>query len=209
MPILMKYRHRVLILLFFLSIITYLDRVCIAVAGPQMQKDLDISPEQWGWVVGVFAITYALFEIPSGALGDRIGPRKVLTRIVVWWSGFTFLTGTVSNFRWLLVTQMRSERVKQARSRTVRAPSPAGSRRSNAAARRGSCGWPAASAAQYRPCSSSRFRCCGAGALPSGLSAGSASSGLPCGTSGCATRRGKCPASRPRRSKRSRKARRP
>lgn len=102
----MKYRHRVLILLFFLSIITYLDRVCVAVAGPQMQKDLGITPEQWGWVVGVFAITYALFEIPSGALGDRIGTRKVLTRIVVWWSGFTFLTGTVSNFRWLLVTQM-------------------------------------------------------------------------------------------------------
>lgn len=102
----MRYRHRVLILLFFLAIITYLDRVCVAVAGPEMQKDLGITPEQWGWVVGVFAITYALFEIPSGALGDRIGPRKVLTRIVIWWSTFTFLTGTVKNFRWLLVTQM-------------------------------------------------------------------------------------------------------
>jgi len=97
-----KYRHRVLGLLFLLSIITYIDRVCISVAGPQMQKDLDISPEKWGWVVGVFAISYAAFEIPSGAMGDRIGPRKVLTRIVVWWSVFTSLTGVVSNY-WLLL----------------------------------------------------------------------------------------------------------
>jgi ACS family glucarate transporter-like MFS transporter len=98
----MKYRHRVLILLFFLSIITYLDRVCISVAGPEMQRDLDISPEWWGWVVGVFAISYAAFEIPSGALGDRIGARKVLARIVIWWSGFTAATGAANSLAMLL-----------------------------------------------------------------------------------------------------------
>ncbi len=101
----MKYRHRVLSLLFFLSIITYIDRVCISVAGPRMQKDLDMSPDQFGWVVGVFAIAYAAFEIPSGSMGDRLGPRKVLTRIVLWWSAFTSLTGAVSNFSMLLVTR--------------------------------------------------------------------------------------------------------
>jgi hypothetical protein len=57
----MKYRHRVLILLFFLSIITYLDRVCISVAGPRMQNELGISPERWGWVVGAFTLSYAIF----------------------------------------------------------------------------------------------------------------------------------------------------
>ena len=98
----MKYRHRVLALLFLLSIITYLDRVCISVAGPRMQRDLDISPEQWGWVVGVFAIAYAAFEIPSGSLGDRIGPRRVLTRIVIWWSVFTSLTGLAWSYLVLL-----------------------------------------------------------------------------------------------------------
>ncbi|MBK5294440.1 MAG: MFS transporter [Acidobacteriia bacterium] len=101
----MKYRHRVLGLLFFLSIITYIDRVCISVAGPRMQKDLNMTPEQFGWVVGMFAIAYAVFEIPSGSLGDRIGPRKVLTRIVLWWSAFTSLTGAVSSFSVLLVTR--------------------------------------------------------------------------------------------------------
>ena len=64
--------------------ITYLDRVCIAIAGPRMQAELGISPERWGWVLGAFVLTYGIFEIPSGALGDRIGQRKVLTRIVVW-----------------------------------------------------------------------------------------------------------------------------
>jgi len=98
----MKYRHGVLAFLFFLSVVTYVDRVCIAVAGPRMQADLGISPEWWGWVVGVFAMSYAAFEIPSGALGDRIGPRKVLTRIVLWWSAFTTLTGFASNV-WMLL----------------------------------------------------------------------------------------------------------
>jgi MFS family permease len=101
----MKYRYGVLGLLFLLSIITYLDRVCISVAGPQMQKSLDIPPENWGWVVGIFAVAYALGGIPSGAIGDRIGPRRVLTGIVIWWSAFTTLTGAVSSFVLLLVTQ--------------------------------------------------------------------------------------------------------
>ena len=90
------YRYRVLGLLFLLSIITYLDRVCISVAGPRMQADLGIDPTGWGWVVGAFTLSYAAFEIPSGAWGDRYGPRKVLTRIVLWWSLFTTLTGAVS-----------------------------------------------------------------------------------------------------------------
>ena len=82
----MKYQHRVLGMLSLLSVITYLDRVCIAVAGPRMQDALHISPQAWGWVTSVFFLSYSAFEIPTGALGDRIGPRRVLTRIVVWWS---------------------------------------------------------------------------------------------------------------------------
>ena len=89
-------------MLFLLSIVTFIDRVCISLAGPRMQQELNLSPDQWGWVVGAFAISYAAFEIPSGALGDRIGPRKVLTRIVLWWSVFTSLTGLARNFAELL-----------------------------------------------------------------------------------------------------------
>lgn len=70
-----------------------------------MQSELNLTPLEWGWVVGAFTISYALFEIPSGAMADRIGARKVLTRIVLWWSVFTSLTGAVSSFPALLLTR--------------------------------------------------------------------------------------------------------
>ena len=100
-----KHRTRVLGLLCLLMIITYLDRVCISVAGPRIQEALRISPLRWGWVTAVFTIAYAIFEIPTGALGDRIGPRRVLTRIVLWWSAFTSLTGLVTGYYPLLLTR--------------------------------------------------------------------------------------------------------
>ena len=98
-------RRRVIALLILLFAVTYLDRVCISVAGPRMQDDLNIDPVHWGWVTGVFALAYCLFEFPTGALGDRSGPRKTLTRIVLWWSAFTALTGAVSRFPVLLLTR--------------------------------------------------------------------------------------------------------
>ena len=100
-----RYRNRVLALLSLLTVITYLDRVCISVAGPRMQQALHIGPSAWGWVTGIFALSYALFEMPSGILGDRIGPRKVLARIVLWWSVFTSLTGLAMGFYPLLLTR--------------------------------------------------------------------------------------------------------
>jgi ACS family glucarate transporter-like MFS transporter len=101
----MKYRHRVLGLLILLFAITYIDRVCISVAGPRIQEELHIDPVGWGWVTAMFALSYCLFEIPTGALGDRMGPRRVLTRIVLWWSAFTSLTGMMSNYYLLLLTR--------------------------------------------------------------------------------------------------------
>ena len=100
-----KAGHSVVVLLVLLFGITYLDRICISVAGPRIQEELHIGPVGWGWVTGVFTISYCLFEIPSGMLADRIGPRRVLTRIVLWWSTFTALTGAVTGFYPLLVTR--------------------------------------------------------------------------------------------------------
>jgi MFS family permease len=97
--------QRVVALLVLLFGITYLDRVCISVAGPRMQEDLHIGPVGWGWVTGVFTLSYGLFEIPSGILADRFGPRRVLTRIVLWWSTFTALTGAVTGYLPLLITR--------------------------------------------------------------------------------------------------------
>jgi MFS transporter, ACS family, glucarate transporter len=101
----MKCRHKVLGLLCLLALISYLDRVAISVAGPRMQESLHITPQAWGWVMGVFTISYALFEIPTGRMGDRMGARRVLTRVVLWWSAFTAFTGMASNFYVLLLTR--------------------------------------------------------------------------------------------------------
>jgi len=93
------------VLLFLLAVITFLDRVCISVAGPRIQEYLCIGPQEWGWVVGMFAVAYGVFEIPGGWMADRFGPRLILTRIVLWWSAFTALTGAVSGFHALLLTR--------------------------------------------------------------------------------------------------------
>ena len=102
----MKTRYKVLGLLFVASIITYLDRVCLSVAGPSIQSDLGLRPDQWGWVVGSFVITYALCALPAAALGERYGTRKILALVVVWWSLFTFLTGAAANFKMLILTSL-------------------------------------------------------------------------------------------------------
>ena len=68
-----------------LSIVTYIDRVAISVVTPFIQKDLALSDKQMGWCLGAFALAYSLFEMPGGFMGDRLGPRRVLLRIVVWW----------------------------------------------------------------------------------------------------------------------------
>lgn len=78
---------------FSLSAITYLDRICISAAAPAIMADLNLSVLQMSLVFSAFTLAYSLFEVPSGWLGDAIGARRVLTRIVLWWSGFTMLTG--------------------------------------------------------------------------------------------------------------------
>ena len=98
-------RSRVLVLAFLVSFITYLDRICLSAAAPRISRDLGLSDLQMGYVFSIFALSYAVFEIPAGWLGDRIGQRKVLTRIVAGWSVFTCLTGIAWSYPVLLVTR--------------------------------------------------------------------------------------------------------
>ncbi|MGH9831900.1 MAG: MFS transporter [Blastocatellia bacterium] len=95
-------RHTVLRLIFALAVITYLDRLCISAAMPSIAAEFSLTPDQKGWVFSAFTIAYAAFEIPSGWLGDRFGARLALTRIVLWWSAFTALTGAAMGYRSLL-----------------------------------------------------------------------------------------------------------
>lgn len=98
-------RDRVLTLLFLLTVITYLDRVCIGTMAGAISKELGLSPRQMGMVFSAFLLGYVLFEIPGGWLADRFGARLLLTRIVIWWSIFTAATGSAWNLASLLVTR--------------------------------------------------------------------------------------------------------
>ena len=85
-------RHVVLAMIVGAYVITYMDRVNIAVAVPVIQRELGFSMITVGWIFASFRWGYALFQIPGGWLGDRIGGRKALAVVVVWWSTFTSLT---------------------------------------------------------------------------------------------------------------------
>ncbi len=88
-----------------LAMITYLDRACLGALAPAISADLSLSKEQMSLVFSAFALAYALFEIPTAWWVDRVGPRRVLTRIVLWWSAFTIATGAACNLTALVITR--------------------------------------------------------------------------------------------------------
>ena len=98
-------RYWVLVFAVTLAIITYIDRVAISWAAPDIQRDLQLDSGQMGLVLAAFGWAYALFEIPGGFLGDWIGPRKVLIRVVLWWSFFTAATGWIFNWTSAVATR--------------------------------------------------------------------------------------------------------
>jgi sugar phosphate permease len=93
-----RVRHGVMGYLCALAYILYIDRICIGQAGTVMKAELGLTNFQWGLVGVAFQIAYGVFEPTTGHWGDRHGSRRVLTRIVLWWSAFTALTGCVWNF---------------------------------------------------------------------------------------------------------------
>ncbi len=90
-------RYWLIGILFFHTINTYMDRACISSAAGAIQRDLNINDMMMGYIFGIFAIGYALFQIPSGWLADVLGPKKVLAAVVSLWSVFTVLSGAAFN----------------------------------------------------------------------------------------------------------------
>lgn len=85
-----------------ISVLLYLDRLCISLAELYIKQDLGLSDEQIGVMLGAFFWTYALAQVPSGWLTDRFGARVMLTIYIVSWSAFTGLTGLAGSFAGLL-----------------------------------------------------------------------------------------------------------
>src|SRR5258708_2579513 len=84
-------RFGVLAFVCALSLITYLDRVCISTVSDKIEMDLTLTAVQMGLIYSAFQLGYALLEVPAGWMGDAWGSRQVLTRIVFCWSLFTAL----------------------------------------------------------------------------------------------------------------------
>ena len=81
-----KTRWWILILISLMYLICYMDRSNISVAQPEIAKQFGLSKRAMGLVLAAFTWAYALGQIPAGWLGDRFGPRKVLTVIMSWWA---------------------------------------------------------------------------------------------------------------------------
>ncbi len=103
MAVRIKGRYFVVAGMFLLALLLYIDRICISVAKDPIAGELGLSDKAMGWVLSAFALGYALFQVPSGLLADRLGPRSVLAGIVSFWSALTALTGAAWSFASLLV----------------------------------------------------------------------------------------------------------
>src|SRR6516162_6996061 len=94
----MKPTHaRYWVVVLALAMIMYIQRVAISQAIVPIAADLHLNKAQTGVVLGAFGLSYALFEIPMGLMGDKLGVRWVLSQLVLVWSMFTALTGAAWN----------------------------------------------------------------------------------------------------------------
>jgi ACS family tartrate transporter-like MFS transporter len=87
--------YRLLPFVFLLYIINYIDRVNVSFANLRMSADLGFSDRAHGLGVGMFYVTYVLFEIPGAIIVERWSARKWIARIVTSWGVITILTGFV------------------------------------------------------------------------------------------------------------------
>src|SRR6187551_3622159 len=94
----MQVRHSIVLLALLINMICYTDRVCIAIAGPEMRSAFGLSQVQMGLVFSIFSLSYFLGQTPWGILADRYGSRHIVTFAIAGWSVFTALTATAWSF---------------------------------------------------------------------------------------------------------------
>ncbi|MFO7669582.1 MAG: MFS transporter [Bacteroidales bacterium] len=96
---------RILLVLstFLLTVLLYIDRACISAAKEEISGDLNFDLTDFGWVMAMFTLGYALFQTPAGKWADKRGARSVLATIVGLWSVLTALTGAAWNYLSMMV----------------------------------------------------------------------------------------------------------
>jgi ACS family tartrate transporter-like MFS transporter len=88
---------RLLPFVFLIYVVNYIDRVNVSFANLRMSADLGFSDRVYGLGVGMFYLTYVLFEIPGAIIVERWSARKWIARIMISWGVVTILTGFVQN----------------------------------------------------------------------------------------------------------------
>jgi sugar phosphate permease len=100
------YRWTILFAVWILYIINYFDRISVLVFLPYIQQDLELSPTEVGWLGSIFFLGYAVAQLSSGYLSDRIGPKKTMN-IAIWvFTLVTFMTGFVKTFSQFIILRI-------------------------------------------------------------------------------------------------------
>jgi len=102
-----RVRYLLIMLIFVVSAVVYIDRSNISIAGTYLAQDYGISKIQLGWVFSAFLLGYAAFQIPAGWVVGKLGPRKTLTLGLIWWSVLSVVTAlvppTMGGALWVLI----------------------------------------------------------------------------------------------------------
>jgi ACS family glucarate transporter-like MFS transporter len=88
---------------FLLTVLLYVDRACISAAKGDICTDLGFGMTDYGWIMAVFTLGYALFQTPAGKLADSKGARGVIAGIVGIWSFLTAITGNAWSYTSMLI----------------------------------------------------------------------------------------------------------
>ena len=114
-----RIRYSIVLLALLVDMTSYMDRVCISVAGPAIEQELALSKLQMGWVFSIFSLAYFLGQTPWGVLADRLGARKIVAGAILWWSAFTGLTAAAWSYLSLLVIRFSFGAVEAALSPAI------------------------------------------------------------------------------------------
>ena len=101
----MPKRYLLVVSTFLLSVLLYVDRAAIQAAREDITTKFQLSDIHFAWILAAFGFGYALMQTPSGRLADILGPRKVLTGVVIFWSIFTGMTGAAWNYVSLFIAR--------------------------------------------------------------------------------------------------------
>ena len=100
------YRWTILLIIWVLYIINYFDRISVLIFLPYIQRDLNLTPVEVGWLGSIFFFGYAIAQLSSGFFADKIGPKKTMN-IAIWvFTAVTFLTGFVKSFWQFIILRL-------------------------------------------------------------------------------------------------------